>query len=91
MARYQVAHKYRSTRDGQQFGPYLVGDVVELSDEDAAWVNRDSPGCLEAEKPAKPEPDPDPEPDPADDAEPEREKPPTPNRQRRGGANRSSS
>lgn len=46
MQRYQVHHRYRSTLDGQTFGPWEPPDTVELSDVDAEWVNRDSPGCL---------------------------------------------
>lgn len=43
---YEVQHAYQSFRDGQQFGPWQAGDRLELSEADAAWVNRDSPGCL---------------------------------------------
>lgn len=74
MPRYEVVHSYRSARDGQQFGPWRPGDFVELDDADAAWVNRDSPGCLIAP--------------PGED--PVRAKPPGRDRQHRGGANRGS-
>lgn len=46
MNRYTVNHSYRSRRDGQDFGPWSKGDEVELSDGDAEWVERDSPGTL---------------------------------------------
>lgn len=46
MSRFEVQHRYSSWRDGQRFGPWTKGDVIELSDDDAAWVNRDSEGAL---------------------------------------------
>lgn len=46
MPRYTVAHAYTAVRDGQRLGPWQPGDQVELSDHDAQWVNRDSPGAL---------------------------------------------
>jgi hypothetical protein len=46
MPTYTVNHAYRALRDGAVFGPYEPGTTVELSDADAEWVNRDSPGCL---------------------------------------------
>lgn len=46
MAEYKVNHRYRSRRDGQDFGPYEPDTTVELDEADAEWVNRDSPGCL---------------------------------------------
>lgn len=72
MARYEVVHAYRSSRDGQQYGPWQPGEFVELSVADAEWVNRDSPGCLIAP--------------PGED--PVRQKSPGPNRQHRGASNR---
>lgn len=43
MPRYQVQHNYRSN----DYGPWIKGDEVTLDDpEDAAYVNRDSPGTL---------------------------------------------
>lgn len=84
--RYEVRHAYRSTRDGQQFGPWHAGDAVELSEADADWVNRDSPGCLLAAggvvEGAAPS---------SGEGDPERQKPAGRNRQHRGGANRASS
>lgn len=53
MTEFEVLHAYRASRDGRQFGPWKPGDVVELAEDDAAWVNRDSPGCLKAMR-AKP-------------------------------------
>lgn len=48
MRRYQVNHSYRSFSDGKLHGPFEAGATVELDDAVAAWVNRDSPGCLTA-------------------------------------------
>lgn len=48
MADYTVNHSYRAFHDGKQYGPYEQGTVVQLDEADAAWVNRDSPGCLTA-------------------------------------------
>lgn len=84
MPRYQVAHAYSSTRDGQRFGPWVPGDTVELGEEDAAWLNRDSPGCLLSTGVVEADVD--------QAAEGEaREKPAGANRQHRGGRNRSGS
>lgn len=80
MARYKLNHSYRSFRDGVQYGPWTAGDEVELTDADAEWLERDSPGVL-----VKPEPEPDPEPEKSA----ERQKPPAADRQHRGGRNRS--
>ncbi len=49
MARYQVNHSYSAYRDGTSLGPWVEGDVVELDDGDAEWVERDSPGALTPE------------------------------------------
>lgn len=46
MPTYAVNHRYSAFRDGAQFGPYEPGTFVELSEADAEWVNRDSPGTL---------------------------------------------
>ena len=56
MAEYIVGHRYESFRDGQRFGPYLPGDTVDLTEVDAEWVNRDSPGTLTPVADAEPEP-----------------------------------
>lgn len=53
---YRVNHNYRTAA----LGPFAAGSTVDLDDATAAWVNRDSPGCLslpEAEPEAESEPD----------------------------------
>ena len=70
---FTVQHAYSARRDGRQFGPWSAGDSVDLDPGDAEWIERDSPGALQADPPAAPA----------------REKPPTPNRQARPAANRS--
>lgn len=75
MKLYEIQHAYRSFCDGQHYGPWEKGEVVELDDETAEWLERDSPGVL---KPAKAP------------AKSERAKPPTADRQHRGGTNRGS-
>lgn len=52
MARYTIAHPYRSSRDGVAFGPWEAGETVELDTTDAEWLERDSPGVLVAESEA---------------------------------------
>lgn len=42
MARYIFTADYES-----HFGKYHAGQAIELNDEDAAWVMRDSRGALE--------------------------------------------
>lgn len=43
MPRFEVQHRYRSN----DFGPWEKGDQITLDNEDdAAYVNRDSPGTL---------------------------------------------
>lgn len=49
MARYHVDHRYSSGT----FGPWIEGDHVELSPEEATWVNRDSEGTLSLVDPAE--------------------------------------
>jgi hypothetical protein len=80
MPQYQLKHAYTSRRDGRTFGPWAVGDVVDLDQDDADWIDRDSPGALTTPAAADPEPEPEPE--------AERAAKPTPNRQRKGGPNR---
>lgn len=80
MPGFEVRHAYRSSRDGQQFGPWLPGDVVELTESDAEWVCRDSPGALLPAGAVIEDGEP--------DAEPARAKPPAANRQARPGRNR---
>jgi hypothetical protein len=81
MPEFVVVHAYRSSRDGRQFGPWVAGDLVEVTDADAEWLLRDSPGCL---LPVAAE-------DPDNDPDNEREKPPARNRQARPGRNRGGS
>lgn len=76
MSRWVVNHPYWSWRDGQQWGPWVEGDVVDLADVDAEWVNRDSPGALVAEGAPEPE------------SAPARQQRPAANRQHRGGRTR---
>ncbi len=42
MATYVVKWDYRGKP-----GPYVKGEVVELTEEQAEWLNRDSPGVVE--------------------------------------------
>lgn len=76
MPRYTVQHRYSARRDGQTLGPWVEGDETELTGDEAAWVNRDSPGTLApvVDKPST---------KPA-----EREAEPAKDRQHRGGRNR---
>ena len=75
MAEYTFGWAYTARRDGITFGPYEAGQVTELDDADAEWINRDSPGILD-----QPEPEP----------EPERQAEPKPNRQAKPARNRAS-
>ncbi|WP_328465528.1 hypothetical protein OHA21_43825 [Actinoplanes sp. NBC_00393] len=76
MAKFTVNHAYKASRDGQQLGPWKPGDVVDLEQADADWVNRDSPGCMSPTSAA-----------PAEGAA--RQRSASKDRQHRGGANRS--
>ena len=51
MMQYRFLKNYRSA-----FGQWKAGDVADFDDETAAWLNRDEPGCLEAETPSEAEP-----------------------------------
>jgi hypothetical protein len=42
MPRYEILHDYRSGRHG----PWEQGAKIELTEEEAEWVNRDSVGTL---------------------------------------------
>lgn len=42
MPRYKINHRYSSG----DHGPYEAGNEVELTEEEAAWLNHDSPGLL---------------------------------------------
>lgn len=86
MPRYVVAHDYESRRDGQQWGPWQAGTGVDLSPEDAGWLNVDSPGVVEV---VEPEPIPEPEPEPETPEPAAREKTPAKNRQHTSGSSRS--
>lgn len=46
MPQYVIKHAYRSARDGVALGPWAAGDTVELSEADAEWLERDSPGVV---------------------------------------------
>ncbi|MFC9088998.1 hypothetical protein [Nocardiopsis dassonvillei] len=46
MTRWTVTRSYAAVRDGTRLGPWTAGDSVELDDELAAWIGRDSPGAL---------------------------------------------
>lgn len=91
MPRYVVQHRYASKRDGVQWGPWDAGQPIDLREDDAAWVNLDSPGCLEIEAEAPPvEPEPVPDLEQVDgDVDGEREARSSRNRQARPGRNRS--
>lgn len=56
MGRYRFVTDYRSGA-----GQWAAGELVELTDDLAAWLGRDVPGCLE---PVVDEPEPEPEPEP---------------------------
>lgn len=43
MPRYKINHRYSSG----DHGPYEAGNEVELTEEEAAWLNHDSPGLLD--------------------------------------------
>lgn len=83
MTAFEVQHAYTARRDGQQFGPWVEGDHVELEPADAEWVERDSPGCLHSAG-GKVESAP-----AVGEDGPERQKPAGRDRQHRGGTNRS--
>lgn len=90
MPRYKVEHPYASGPVHQRIGPWEPGQEMDLSEEEAARINQDSPGTLSPVV----------SPTDADDKEPEEEtEAPAPakrqaragrDRQQRGGANRSS-
>lgn len=83
MNRYTVQHRYTAVRDGRRIGPWEPDTEVELSDHDAEWVNRDSPGTLTPVDPPEPEPEPEP-----DKPKPERAQPAAGDRRQRRTANR---
>lgn len=46
MGTYKLNGSYEAYRDGVRFGPWVKGDLVNLDEADAEWVERDSPGVL---------------------------------------------
>lgn len=57
MAKYLVNHVYAAHTDGTYYGPWTPGETVELPEDLAEWVNRDSEGTLTAlPEPSTPEP-----------------------------------
>lgn len=65
MPRYKVNHKYGTT----YLGPWTAGSEVELDEEVAEWVNRDSVGTLTLVVPAGEEPVEDPAEQPVEPVE----------------------
>lgn len=49
MSTYKVAHRYAAVYRSQPIA-FDEGATVEVDDDTAEWVNRDSPGCLVAAK-----------------------------------------
>ena len=49
MPRYTVQHRYFAIDNGQPFGTYEPGTTVDLDEDRAEWINRDSPGTLAPE------------------------------------------
>ncbi len=47
MAVHVISRAYRSARDGRVYGPWSAGDKVDLTQAEAEWLERDSPGVLE--------------------------------------------
>lgn len=91
MAEYVVGHAYAAFTDGRQLGPWVAGDVVDVSDQDATFVVADSPGALRPVGEPKELPDPADEPEQApEDAavDPDGEPEPVQNRAHRGGRKR---
>lgn len=56
MPEYKATRVYASYRDGVHYGPYTPGEVVELTEEIAEWIERDSPGLLEEVREMPPTP-----------------------------------
>lgn len=82
MGQFKVNHRYTATRDGRRLGPFEPEMVVELDDDDAAFITVDSPGAL---SPAR---GPEEKPEPDQDVESERAAQPARNRQQKPGRNR---
>lgn len=67
MPRYVAQHGYGAKYGEGYLGPWEAGTEVDLSEQEAGWVNRDSPGCLTKVPAAAPEPEPESEPTGADE------------------------
>lgn len=46
MARATIAHRYYSEDNGRVYGPWEPGDEVELTADELARIERDSPGVI---------------------------------------------
>ena len=57
MPKFTVTRVYAAFRDGTHYGPYTPGEELELDQELADWMNRDSPGLLEEVREMPPTPD----------------------------------
>lgn len=86
MGTHRITRRYKSG-----LGVFSEGDVVDLDDELAAHLERDSPGLLAGVDSAPAEPDPETEPDGEVEDEAEREKKPPRDRQARTPRNRGGS
>lgn len=49
--RHRITHRYTSMRDGNRYGPWAAGSVVDLDPDEAAWINVDSPGTCVSDEP----------------------------------------
>jgi len=103
MGRYIVKRRYSARGPRAQLGPWPIGVEVDMSTEDAEWVNRDSPGVLEpvvvepvepgdaepvGEPPAEPEPGVEPDDDEPLESSAEAVGQPAKDRRYRGGRSR---
>lgn len=46
MGAYRLTGHYFAVDNGERFGPWEEGEVVDLEPDRAEWINRDSPGVL---------------------------------------------
>lgn len=46
MPRYTIQRSYASAHNTKVYGPWEAGEVIELEQHIAEWVDRDSPGVL---------------------------------------------
>ena len=53
MPPYRVTQDYTSYTDGARRGPYTAGATVEVTTAEAEWINRDAPGTLKPDRPAR--------------------------------------